>query len=88
MPVALTPEYAETVRLSWNPLKRDQQVAHILGDRSMVGEGVVIDMPPFTFQEPSGDHVVRIGISARIFLGRRALRQVARQLDMLTQPEV
>lgn len=81
----LTPEFAESVHLSFNPIKRRHQVDAILHDPNMVGEDVIVPQNSKVIANVTSEAPVEIEFREPFspILGRTALKKVAKILDYL-----
>ena len=78
----LTPEFAEFVDLSRNPLKRNSEVRELLDDPSIVGEDVKVEVNPPSVVSVTGGNVLIMN-SVIPLLGRSSLKRAAKSLEVL-----
>lgn len=81
----LTREFAESVQLSLNPIRRRRQVDAILHDSNMVGDDVIVPNCSRVVADVTSKEPVEIEFRDPFspILGRAALKKVANILDYL-----
>ena len=84
MVTRLTPEFADSVHLSLNPIKRHVEVDAMLNDPAIVGNEVkVLANPSMLNYNPDEEARILIIYTMLPILGRHALRKAATSLGVM-----
>lgn len=83
----LTVAFAENVELSRNPLRRHREVLDIVADPEMVGDLQVVFNPSRAVRTEKGGRTL-ISNTLLPVLGRRALKGIAKTIEVINEGEI